>query len=268
MQTSLLIIISAIAGVRAAINAAAVRSQTPYGCSANGGVRVNFADDLSVMYAQLPDLFLAPAPYSPAHDYSFMDCTTTVEFNEADFGSGGSPHRFAIANVTWTNDNLTLPQGSDLNMLQAKVDLNVEVDNKTYPVHYPVGIDRYTSNLVNINANPHIGVEAPYNGPFKFTAKNTNPTFTPCFIGRTSHILRFDYRIYAQTVHQGLSSAGWTVDFGLIYQDCEYTPASDCWGQIRIKDWKTYTIRGENQTLPTNSSGQSCMKKRGFRGFY
>ncbi|KAI1319257.1 hypothetical protein F5Y16DRAFT_391132 [Xylariaceae sp. FL0255] len=261
---------SSVAIVRAAINAAAVRTQTPYGCKANGGVLVNFADDLSVMYAELPDLFLASGPFSPAHDYSFMDCAASVEFNEADFGNGGSQHRFAIANATWSNNNLTLPKASDLNILQAKVDLNIEVNNETYPARYPVAIDRYTSNLVSINADPGVGMDDAYDGPFTYTAKNPNPVFTPCFIGRTSHILKFDYKIYAQTVHQGMSSAGWTVDFGLNYQNCEWTPASDNWGQVRIKDWETYTIRdaSPNSTNSTGPVTPGCTKRGASRGLY
>jgi hypothetical protein len=55
-----------------------------------------------------------------------------------------------------------------------------------------------------------------------------------------------------------ICAAGWNVDFGLIYEECDWTPASDNWGQTRIKDWESCTYRQANQTAA----------KRGRRGLY
>ncbi|KAI3322499.1 hypothetical protein HD806DRAFT_127457 [Xylariaceae sp. AK1471] len=262
MKSSVLLAaaLSGAAGVSGAINAGAVRSQTPYSCNAVGGVGLTFEDDLSIMHAKFPDLHLYVD--TPSHgfppSYSIMYCLATVEYTEADFSSGYSRARFAISNVTWSNNNLTLEKGDNFKTLRGKVDLDIEVSNETSPVHYPIGKDRYSSNLVNLEVNPAIGVDEPYSGEFKYTANNPNPTFTPCFIGRESHVLKFDFDIFAETVDGGVSSAGWNVDFGLIYEACDWTPASDNWGQIRIKDWESCTYRGSNQTGV----------KRGHRGLY
>ncbi|KAI1128491.1 hypothetical protein F5Y10DRAFT_240497 [Nemania abortiva] len=248
------------AAINTAVNAAAVRSQTPYSCNAVGGVAVNFEQDMSVMHAKFPDLHLYVD--TPSHgfppSYSIMFCLATVEFSEPDFGAGNRQARFAIANVTWSNNNLTLEKGDNFNNLRGKVDLNIEVSNETSPVHYPIGKDKYSSNLVNLVVNPAIGVDEPYSGEFKFTANNPNPTFTPCFLGRSSHALKFDFDIFAETVDGGVSSAGWNVDFGLIYEECNWTPESDDWGTTKIKDWESCTYRQANQTA----------MKRGLHGFY
>ncbi|RWA11038.1 hypothetical protein EKO27_g4052 [Xylaria grammica] len=258
--TLLLAALSAASGVSAAVNAAAVRSQTPYSCNAVGGVGATFEQDMSVMHSKFPDLHLYVD--TPSHgfppSYSIMHCLATVEFSEPDFGAGNRQARFAISNVTWSNNNLTLEKGDNFKTLRGKVDLNIEVSNLTSPVHYPIGKDRYSSNLVNLEVNPAVGVDEPYDGKFEFTAKNPNPTFTPCFLGRSSHVLKFDFDIYAQTVDGGVSSAGWNVDFGLIYEECHWTPESDNWGQTKIKDWESCTYRDTNQTAV----------KRKLRGLY
>ncbi len=151
--TPLLAMLSGASCVSAAINAAAVRSQTPYSCNAVGGVSVTFEEDMSVMHAKFPDLHLYVD--TPSHgfppSYSIMYCLTTVEFSEPDFGAGNRQTRFAIANVTWSNNNLTLDKGDNFNNLRGKVDLNIEVSNETSPVHYPIGKDLYSSNLVSLH---------------------------------------------------------------------------------------------------------------------
>lgn len=133
--------------VSGAINAAAVRSRTPYSCNAAGGVAVTFEEDMSAMHARFPDLRLYVD--TPSHgfppSYSIMACLATVEFTEADFSLGT---HFAVASVTWSNDNLTLEKGDDFAVLRGRVDLDVEVSNETSPVFYPIGKDRYSSNLV------------------------------------------------------------------------------------------------------------------------
>src|SRR4051794_9565524 len=60
MRTPLLLtaLLSGAAGVSGSINAAAVRSQTPYSCNAVGGVGLTFEEDLSIMHAKFPDLQL------------------------------------------------------------------------------------------------------------------------------------------------------------------------------------------------------------------
>jgi hypothetical protein len=150
--TLLLPALSGAASVSAVINAAAVRSQTPYSCNAVGGVRATFEEDMSIMHARFPDLHLYVD--TPSHgfppSYSIMYCLATVEFSESDFGSGYRQTRFAISNVTWSNNNLTLEKGDNFKALRGKVDLNVEVSNETSPVHYPIGKDRYSSNLVSV----------------------------------------------------------------------------------------------------------------------
>ncbi|KAH8158911.1 hypothetical protein CIB48_g9333 [Xylaria polymorpha] len=225
-----------------------------------GGIVVTFEEDMSVMHAKFPNLQLYVD--TPSHgfppSYSIMFCLATVEFSEPDFGSGYSQARFAISDVTWSNKNLTLEKGDNFKTLRGKVDLNVEVSNLTSPVHYPIGKDRYLANLVNLEVNPAVGVDEPYSGEFKFTAKNPNPTFTPCFLGRSSHALKFDFDIFAETVDGGVSSAGWSVDFGLIYEACHWTADSDNWGETRIKNWESCTYREANQTV---------MKRR-LHGFY
>ncbi|KAI0399513.1 hypothetical protein F4802DRAFT_589080 [Xylaria palmicola] len=251
MKTALLLsALSGASGVNGAVNAASVRSQTPYSCNAVGGVRVTFENDMSVMHARFPDLHLYVD--TPSHgfppSYSIMFCLATVEFSEPDFGTGSRQTRFAISDVTWSNNNLTLEKGDNFRTLRGKVDLNVEVDNRTSPVHYPIGKDRYSSNLVNLEVNPAVGVDEPYSGSFKFTARNPKPTFTPCFLGRSSHALKFDFDIFAETVDGGVSSAGWNVDFGLIYEECHWTADKDNWGQTRIKNWESCSYREANQT--------------------
>lgn len=138
-------------GARGAINAAAVRSQIPYACNAVGGVRAAFADDMSVMHTEFPDLYLYVD--TPSHgfppSYSIMHCLATVEYKESDFGAGNRQARFAISDVTWSNNNLTLEKGDNFRTLRGKVDLNIEVSNQTSPVHYPIGKDLYSSNLVS-----------------------------------------------------------------------------------------------------------------------
>ncbi|KAI8631583.1 hypothetical protein F5Y19DRAFT_424216 [Xylariaceae sp. FL1651] len=248
------------ASVSAVINAAAVRSQTPASCNAVGGVGLTFEEDMSIMHAKFPDLHLYVD--TPSHgfppSYSIMYCQATVEYTESDFGSGYKQTRFAISDVIWSNNNLTLEKGDNFNTLRAKIDLNVEVSNETSPVHYPIGKDRYSSNLVNLQVNPAIGLTEPYQGEFSLTAKNPNPIFTPCFLGRYAHVLKFDFDIYAETVDGGVSSAGWNVDFGLIYEECNWTPAADNWGDTRITNWESCTYRGANQTA----------LKRGLRGLH
>ncbi|KAI1418822.1 hypothetical protein F5Y12DRAFT_436598 [Xylaria sp. FL1777] len=156
--TPLVAVLSGASSARAAVNAAAVRSQTPYSCNAVGGVGVTFEDDMSVMHAKFPDLNLYVD--TPSHgfppSYSIMYCIATVEFSEPDFGSGYSQARFAIANVTWSNSNLTLDKGDNFNDLRAQIDLNIEVSNETSPVHYPIGKDRYSSNLVRVHVNDRV----------------------------------------------------------------------------------------------------------------
>ncbi|KAI0869841.1 hypothetical protein GGS24DRAFT_477487 [Hypoxylon argillaceum] len=146
---------SASAAINTLINAAAVRSQTPSSCNAVGGIGVNFEQDMSVMHAKFPDLHLYVD--TPSHglppSYSIMQCISTVEFTEADFGSGYKQARFAIANVTWSNSNLTLAKGDNFKTLNTKVDLKIEVSNKTSPVQYPIGKDLYESSLVSLHLN-------------------------------------------------------------------------------------------------------------------
>ncbi|TGJ87454.1 hypothetical protein E0Z10_g1283 [Xylaria hypoxylon] len=209
MRTNLLLTaLSGVSGVSAVVNAVAVRSKTPYSCNAVGGVGVTFEEDMSVMHSKFPDLYLYVD--TPSHglprSYSIMYCLTTVEFTEADFGSGSHQTRFAISSVTWSNNNLTLEKGDNFKTLRAKIDLDIEVSNETSPVHYPIGKDLYSSNLVNLEANPAVGVNEPYSGEFKFTANNPNPVFTPCFIGRYAHVLKFNFDISAKTVDGGVSS--------------------------------------------------------------
>ncbi|KAI1353997.1 hypothetical protein F5Y01DRAFT_312259 [Xylaria sp. FL0043] len=256
----LVAVLSGASSVSAVINAAAVRSQTPYSCNAVGGTIVTFEDDMSVMHTKFPDLYLFVD--TPSHgfppSYSIMDCITEAEYSEDNFGSGYSQARFAIANVTWSNNNLTLEKGDNFNTLRAKVDLNIEVSNETSPVHYPIGKDRYSANLVYLEVNPGLGVNESYSGPFTFTATNPNPYFTPCFLGRSAHALKFGFNIYAYTEEGGVSSPGWNVDFGLIYEECQWTPESDNWGTTQIKDWQ------DCYYSTTNSSSL----KRGLRRFH
>ncbi|GAP86575.1 hypothetical protein SAMD00023353_2001730 [Rosellinia necatrix] len=243
--------LSGATGARAAVDARAVRSQTPYACNAVGGVAVTFAEDMGAMRAAFRDLRLSVQ--TPSHGLppsrSAMRCLATVEFAEPDFGAGSRQARFAVAGVAWSNADLSLDKGDDLKVLGARVDLDVEVTNETSPVRYPIGKDRYSSNLVNLQVNPAVGVDKPYSGEFNFTAKNPNPTFTPCFLGRSGHALKFDFDIFAETVDGGVSSAGWNVDFALIYEECHWTPDQDNWGQTRIKDWESCTYRKANQSF-------------------
>lgn len=157
----LVAVLSGATSASAAINAAAVRSRTPYACNAVGGVQVAFSDDVSVMHAKFPNLNLYVD--TPSHgfppSYSIMYCIATVEFSESDFGTGYSQHRFAIANVTWSNSNLTLEKGDNFNKLNTTVDLNIEVSNLTSLVHYPIGKAKYSANLVSRRASLfHFGI--------------------------------------------------------------------------------------------------------------
>ncbi|KAI1333251.1 hypothetical protein F5Y16DRAFT_7830 [Xylariaceae sp. FL0255] len=233
------------------INAQGVKSQTPYSCNAVGGIGLTFDADFGYMRTSFPNLALAPdVPdhEEPVYD-SIMFCQTTVQFVESDFGSGTYQYRFAITNVTWSNNNLTLPSGANFDTLMTQVDLSIEVDNSTSPPHYPIGIDLYAGNLVNLNSNPGVAVNDSFSGPFSYTAKVPNPVFTPCFLGRDYHTLNFAFNILAQTVDGGVSSAGWNLDFGLDYEACNWTPASDDWGSTQIRGYEEITYNTKNQTV-------------------
>ncbi|KAJ3577449.1 hypothetical protein NPX13_g3118 [Xylaria arbuscula] len=259
--TPLIAALFGASSVSAAINAAGVRSQTPYACNAVGGVQVTFSEDVSVMHAKFPNLNLYVD--TPSHgfppSYSIMYCIATVVFSEPDFGTGTNQHRFAIANVTWSNSNLTLEKGDNFNTLQTTVDLNIEVSNETTPVHYPIGTDKYSANLANFKANPAVGVDEPHSGEFTFTATNPKPYFTPCFLGRSAHVLNFDFSVFAETEEGGTSTGGWEVDFGLIYEDCHWTEESDNWGTTQIKDWESCTYHEATNTTSA---------KRGLKGLH
>ncbi|KAJ8128867.1 hypothetical protein O1611_g4766 [Lasiodiplodia mahajangana] len=226
--------------------ATAVRSQTPWTCNAAGGVLVSFENDMSILHTRFPDLNLYVD--TPSHgfppSYSIMFCLATAEFVESDFGSGyiEQQARFAISSVTWSTKNLTLEKGDNFNTLRGKIDLIRDQNNRTTATSIPIGTDRAKSNLVNLEVNPAVGVDEPYRGEFMFTAENPNPVFTPCFNGRSSIALKFDFDIYAYTVDGGVSSGGWDVDFNLIYEKCHWAPADDTWGQVKIRDYEPNRI--------------------------
>ncbi|KAI1122963.1 hypothetical protein F5Y10DRAFT_270533 [Nemania abortiva] len=242
-------VISAVAGNRAVT---AVRSQTPYACGAAGGVLISFEDDMSVLHSRFPNLNLYVD--TPSHgfppSYSIMYCLATAEFVESDFGSGyiEDQRRFAISSVTWSTKNLTLEKGDNFNTLRGKIDLVRDENNRTTATNIPIGTNRAKSNLVNLEVNPAVGVDKPHQGEFTFTAQNPNPVFTPCFNGRSSVALKFDFDIFAYTKDGGVSSGGWDVDFNLIYEKCHWAPADDTWGQVRIPDYEVCKYKVANQT--------------------
>ncbi|KAI0111299.1 hypothetical protein GGR51DRAFT_569329 [Nemania sp. FL0031] len=253
MKVSIVTLITAVIGKVAGNHpATAVRSQTPWTCNAAGGVLVTFEDDMSVLHTRFPNLNLYVD--TPSHglppSYSIMFCLATAEFVESDFGSGyiEDQARFAISSVTWSTKNLTLEKGDNFNALRAKIDLIRDQNNRTTATGVPVGINRAKSNLVNLEVNPAVGVEESYQGEFTFTAKNPNPAFTPCFNGRSSIALKFDFDIYAHTVDGGVSSGGWDVDFNLIYEKCHWAPTDDNWGQVKIRDYEVCKYKETNQT--------------------
>jgi hypothetical protein len=135
----------ALASAVEAIHSVSVASTNAYTCNAVSGVDIAFADDEKSIKASFPPIALTVV--GPAHGnpggYSTVGCGGTVEFE--DWPSGV---RFAISDVTWHTGDLNLTKDNLLHSLTAQVDLEVDHETNTYPLHYPIVKDYASATLV------------------------------------------------------------------------------------------------------------------------
>ncbi|KAI1810844.1 hypothetical protein GGS20DRAFT_565659 [Poronia punctata] len=245
---TLFLLLAASATVRGEIAALSVRSKTPQYCNAVGGALFTFEEDMSLIRARFPNLALTPNPSyhgQPPKGSSTL-CQASFEYSESSFGSGFEQHRFAIEKVVVKADNISLPAGSNLNSVKAKIELNVDVSDETSPVHYPVNKDRASSSLVDLQVDPGVAVDDEYYGDYEYTYVVKEPVYTACLLGRDYAHLNFDIDFSIDTDVGGASSPGWGIDLGLTYEKCEWTSADDDWGQVKINDWESCTFREAN----------------------
>jgi hypothetical protein len=128
-----------------AIHSVSVVSMNAYTCNAVSGVDIAFAPDEKSITASFPPVALTVAP--PAHGYpggnSSAGCGATVEFEDWPTGV-----RFAVSDVTWHTGVLNLTKQNLLHSLTAKVELAVEHETNTYPIHYPIVKNYASATLV------------------------------------------------------------------------------------------------------------------------
>ncbi|KAK7993228.1 hypothetical protein PG989_006609 [Apiospora arundinis] len=234
-----------------AIHANSVETTDSWSCDASRGIDVNFtpAPEHHQLLVRFPTIALTVMP--PAHGnpggYSDVGCSATVGF--LDFSS---QRRFAIANVTWRADNgIGLAKGQELYRLDAKVEYRIERFTGTYPIKYPIVKDLSTATMLDMdNIDPKLGAEG-YQGVFEYTAQN--PDRVCLYSGLTA---RMDTREMSQrcilrwgghTRGGGTSLPGWSMDLGLVWEDCHPTEEHG-WGQTIINGWESCTYRTTNQT--------------------
>lgn len=137
------------ASVADAVHSVSVVSTNAYTCNAVSGIDIAFSPDKEKITASFPPIKLTVE--SPAHGYpggnSTVGCGGTVEFED---WAGGV--RFAISDVTWHTGKLNLTKNNLLHSLRAKVEMAVEHETNTYPLHYPMIKDYSSATLVCFEA--------------------------------------------------------------------------------------------------------------------
>ncbi|KAI0109824.1 hypothetical protein F4814DRAFT_461066 [Daldinia grandis] len=247
--TDTLFLIAVLSRVANAVYPISVVSHSPVDCDVMNGIDISFASDINSIHAWYPKTELIKTP--PAHGDpggdGFLGCSATVAFD-------GFPSlaRFAITNVTWHNDHLSLPKNTSFSTLRSKVDLKIEHLQNYSPVRCPLVKDLSTATLklkrvqIDIKEKPDLGVEG-YEGEFKFTKQNPNLVWSNCFGGYGSNATKITFSHQAWTKGKGASAPGWSMDFGLVWEKC-YPPDETRWGQRVVKNWETCTYRESNET--------------------
>ncbi|KAI0483514.1 hypothetical protein F4859DRAFT_512171 [Xylaria cf. heliscus] len=212
MRYILLILTASVVG---AVHSVSVVSTNAYTCNAVSGVDIAFAADEKSITASFPPITLAVEP--PAHGYpggnSSVACGATVEFEDWRTGV-----RFAISDVTWRTGELNLTKKNLLHSLRAKVDLAVEHETNTYPLHYPI-VKNYASATL----------------------------WSTCFNGYLANTTKITFQLGGSSSGGGTSQPGWSMDLGLIWESC-YAPNETVWGQKVIRGWESCTYRETNAT--------------------
>ncbi|KAK6858898.1 hypothetical protein PG995_004751 [Apiospora arundinis] len=230
-----------------AIHANSVETTDSWSCDASRGIDVNFtpAPEHRQLLVRFPTIALTVMP--PAHGnpggYSNVGCSATVGF--VDFSS---QRRFAIANVTWRADGgISLAKGEVLYTLDAKVEYRIERFTGTYPIKYPIVKDLSTATMLDMdNIDPKLGDEG-YQGVFEYTAQNPKRVWSDCKNGYTGNVTKMYFEMGGHTRGGGTSLPGWSMDLGLVWEDCHPTEEHG-WGQTIINGWESCTYRTTNQT--------------------
>ncbi|KAI1505579.1 hypothetical protein F5X99DRAFT_368515 [Biscogniauxia marginata] len=234
---------AALSRTASAVHAAAVRSNTPYDCNAVSGVDVSFSADEKIIHANFPTIDLTVKP--PAHGFPGGDsnvvCDATVEFED-----WPTQVRFAVANVTWHANELNLAENDNFYSLAAKFDLSVQHLRNYSPIQYPLIFDYASSTLLDLDVDPGIGNKS-YTGEFEYFAENPNLVWSTCFGGYLANTTSLTFELRAHTENGGTSAPGWSMDLGLVWEDC-YSPDDLNWGQIIHKNWESCTFQEGNST--------------------
>ncbi|KAI0419465.1 hypothetical protein F5X98DRAFT_384737 [Xylaria grammica] len=265
------IFLALVASVADATHSVSVVSLNAYDCNAVSGVDVAFASDEKSITASFPLISLTVAP--PAHGYpggnSSVGCGATVEFEDWPTGV-----RFAISNVTWHTGALNLTKSNLLHSLRAKVDLVVEHETNTYPLHYPI-VKNYASATLVFSAFYFIfRISSPvvqivrdklltvclmqldldidpalndFQGKYELSAKNPRPYWSTCFNGYQANATKITFQLGGSSSGGGTSQPGWSMDLGLVWESC-YAPNETVWGQKVIRGWESCTYRETNAT--------------------
>ncbi|RWA11322.1 hypothetical protein EKO27_g3776 [Xylaria grammica] len=230
-----------VASVADAIHSVSVVSLNAYDCNAVSGVDVAFASDEKSITASFPLISLTVAP--PAHGYpggnSSVGCGATVEFEDWPTGV-----RFAISNVTWHTGALNLTKSNLLHSLRAKVDLVVEHETNTYPLHYPIVKNYASATLLDLDIDPALN---DFQGKYELSAKNPRPYWSTCFNGYLANATKITFQLGGSSSGGGTSQPGWSMDLGLVWESC-YAPNETVWGQKVIRGWESCTYRETNAT--------------------
>ncbi|KAI1758206.1 hypothetical protein F4782DRAFT_477034 [Xylaria castorea] len=229
------------ASVVDAIHSVSVVSTSAYTCNAVSGVDIAFAPDEKSITASFPPIALTVE--SPAHGYpggnSTVGCGGTVEFE--DWPSGV---RFAISDVTWHTGKLNLTTNNLLHSLWAKVELAVEHETNTYPLHYPIVKNYASATLLDVDINPAL---SDYQGRFEISRKNPRQYWSTCFNGWLANATKITFQLGGRSSGGGTSQPGWSMDLGLVWESC-YAPNETVWGQKVIRGWESCTYRETNAT--------------------
>ncbi|KAI0459093.1 hypothetical protein F5B21DRAFT_511551 [Xylaria acuta] len=230
------------ASVVDAIHSVSVVSTNAYTCNAVSGIDIAFAPDEKSITASFPPIALTVAP--PAHGYpggnSSVGCGGTVEFED---WPGGV--RFAISDVTWHTGKLNLTKNNLLHSLTAKVDLAVEHETNTYPLHYPIVKNYASATLLDVDINPAL---SDYQGKYEISTKNPRQYWSTCFNGYLANITKITFQLGGRSSGGGTSQPGWSMDVGLVWESC-YAPNETVWGQKVIRGWESCTYRETNATV-------------------
>ncbi|KAK7959902.1 uncharacterized protein PG986_004756 [Apiospora aurea] len=228
-----------------AIHANSVESDS-WSCDASRGIDISFtpAPEHHQILVSFPTIALTVQP--PAHGYpggaSNVGCSALVGF--VDFAP---QRRFAVANATWRADNgVDLPADAELYRLTAKVEYRIERDMGTFPRKYPIVKDLSSAVLLDLDLDPKLSDEARQ-GKFEYFAENPNRVWTECKNGYEGNVTKMYFGLSGHTRKGGTSLPGWSMDLGLVWEDC-YPPDDVGWGQTIINGWESCTYSNVNRT--------------------